>query len=263
MRRLCCAVVRRSPPTLCSLGKRSRMHKPTKKSIIDLYCRLVKEHGGRAIGERVFIRESSVPRYCWQGGLWSSWSELQAEAGFAPNEATEKTPDKVLLQRFAELALEINAVPTEANLVGKRKSDPSFPAKSTYRRWGSREAMLEKIVEFCETDARYATVAKLLEQRISVGVDNQLTSKQVNGFVYLLRSGKNYKLGRTNAVGRRLRELAIQLPQKPDTVHVIQTDDAKGIERYWHNRFAEKRQGGEWFALTAADVSAFKARTFQ
>jgi hypothetical protein len=43
-----------------------------------------------------------------------------------------------------------------------------------------------------------------------------------------LRSGKFYKLGRTNAAGRRLRELAIQLPQKPDTVHVIETDDRKG-----------------------------------
>ena len=239
------------------------MHKPTKKSIIDLYCRLVKEHGGIAFGERVFTRESGVSRYYWQGGHWGSWSALQAEAGFAPNDATDKTPDDVLLHRFAELALEMNAIPTEADLMVKRKSDPSFPAKSTYRRWGSRDAMLEKIAEYCEADTRYATVAELLRRDLSDSVDIRLTSKQISGFVYLLRSGKNYKLGRTNAVGRRLRELAIQLPQKPDTVHVIETDDAEGIEQYWHNRFAEKRQGGEWFALSAEDVKAFKRRRFQ
>ncbi len=77
------------------------------------------------------------------------------------------------------------------------------------------------------------------------------------------RERADYKLGRTNAAGRRLRELAIQLPQKPDTVHVIETDDPEEIEQYWHRRFAEKRQGGEWFTLGPEDLKAFKKWRFQ
>jgi hypothetical protein len=82
------------------------------------------------------------------------------------------------------------------------------------------------------------------------------------GYVYLLKSGRYHKVGRSNAVGRRERELAIQLPEKAKLVHSIKTDDPVGIEAYWHNRFGDRRKNGEWFELTAKDVAAFKRRKF-
>lgn len=85
---------------------------------------------------------------------------------------------------------------------------------------------------------------------------------EVVGFVYLMKHGKHYKIGKTNATGRREYELAIQLPEKLRTVHVIKTDDQDGVEQYWHKRFSAKRGNGEWFSLDAADVKAFRRRTF-
>lgn len=77
-----------------------------------------------------------------------------------------------------------------------------------------------------------------------------------------MKSGRFHKIGHSNAAGRREYELAIQLPEKLKTIHVIRTDDPTGIEAYWHNRFKDKRKNGEWFDLTAADVAAFKRRKF-
>ena len=65
-----------------------------------------------------------------------------------------------------------------------------------------------------------------------------------------------------NMMGRRERELAIQLPQKGAMLHKISTDDPSGIEAYWHRRFESRRGNSEWFNLTAEDVAAFRRRKY-
>jgi hypothetical protein len=235
----------------------------TRESIIDNYRELVRERNGAPIGEGIFIRETGISKYYWRAGYWRTWSAFQAEAGYAPNAPNEKIPDDTLLHRFAELALERNEIPTQADMMLKKKEDPSFPGRLTFNRFGDRAALLTKLADYCDGKDQFAPVLRLLKEGIPGTVSHRLDVFRVKGFVYLLRSGKYYKLGRTNAVGRRVRELAIQLPQKPNTVHVIETDDPEGIEQYWHRRFADKRQEGEWFALSSDDVKAFKRRRFQ
>lgn len=62
-----------------------------------------------------------------------------------------------------------------------------------------------------------------------------------------MKSGKHFKIGRSNCAERREFELRILLPDKLELIHKIKTDDPSGIEKYWHDRFKAKRKGEEWF----------------
>jgi len=78
------------------------------------------------------------------------------------------------------------------------------------------------------------------------------------GVVYLLKSGPFYKIGKATDFSKRLGQIKLQLPYPVETVHVIKASDAGKTEKYWHQRFADKRaENGEWFLLTEIDIQEF------
>jgi hypothetical protein len=90
------------------------------------------------------------------------------------------------------------------------------------------------------------------------------TKIAIQGYVYMMRSGRHYKIGYTSSPSRRHREVSLDLPNPTSLVHSIETDDPAGIEEYWHLRFSAKRiRDTEFFKLDASDVAAFKRRKFQ
>lgn len=229
--------------------------------------RTAEGNGGRALGRGRFaaetgIKPSEVERY------WATWGDAVAEAGFEPNALQARYDDDWALSRLVPEVRRLGRIPTNAELRVLRGRDPTFPSRGVFARIGpTRAALARRLVEYCRDrpdDADVLAFAEAADQDSGDGdVGTALPRGQdVFGFVYLLRSGRHYKLGRTNSVGRRERELAIQLPDPARRVHEIRTDDPVGIEAYWHRRFADRRKNGEWFELTADDVRAFKRRRF-
>ena len=199
----------------------------------------------------------------WQR-YWARWNDAIREAGFEPNQKTVAYDELYLLEKVISLTREIGRFPASSDLRLRISNDPEFPTEKTYRRFGGKQQLVARVKSFAQDHAGYGDIVVFCEaaggNANSAAREDEPTTDI--GFVYLIKSGHFYKIGRSNAVGRRERELAIQLPEKSNTVHSIRTDDPVGIENYWHRRFESKRKNGEWFKLSAQDISAFKRRKF-
>jgi hypothetical protein len=235
-----------------------------KAQIIEEIKQTAKANGGVPLGWRKFATETGIKEYDWKGKLWARWNDAVREAGLVPNELTEAYEERELLDKFAKLALELGRLPAVTDIRFSVRQGWQFPEYKTFtKRFGGKPQLIAKLAEYCKGRREYADVLGFCEgyvpQRSGTFVES-VPSTEAIGFVYLIKSGRFYKVGRSNAVGRREYELAIQLPEKATTAHVIRTDDPCGIEAYWHNRFKTKRKNGEWFELDASDIAAFKRR---
>jgi hypothetical protein len=236
----------------------------SKEFIVTTYKVLVEANDGKLIAHKAFRRLTGISNRRWQGGYWRSWSEFQADCGFTPNTRPVKIPDHVLLQRYAELAMELKKLPSTTDFRIKRNEDRSFPNLMTFERLGRLETRLAKLAAFCEPKPEFAPVVVLLKRRkFRAGLGGKPLPKTICGVVYLTRQGGDFQIGRVRASRRRLLVESALLSQRPELVHMIKTDDPEGIERYWRARFRAKRQGRARFRLTDEDLGVFKRRRFQ
>jgi len=234
-----------------------------KRHILEEIQRTSKANGGAPLGKERFYQETGIKASDWEKH-WARWSDALHECGLEPNRMQGARDENELIEKFIELIRETGKFPTKNEINLKARRTPGFPWHNTLARFGPKHQLAARIHEFCAVRAGYEDVIAMcvsLEAPIPPPEDD-LDPGENHGFVYLMKSGRYYKLGRTNHVGGRERDLAIQLPDKINTVHSIRTDDPVGIEVYWHNRFDAKRKNGEWFDLDAADVKAFKRRKF-
>ncbi len=236
----------------------------TKSHILDEIRRTAKENGGMPLGTRRFYAETGIKQSDWLGKHWARWNDAVREAGFEPNVLQAAFKDDLLLERLAQLTRELGRFPSRPELRLRARSDSSFPDSKTFERLGRKAELAARLAKYCEARPGYEDLVGLAKAAVSHTPPPESTpADSVEfGYVYLIKSGRHYKIGRSNAVGRRERELAIQLPERAIVVHSIKTDDPIGIELYWHRRFEEKRGNGEWFALSPQDVAAFRRRKF-
>ena len=197
----------------------------------------------------------------WRGVFWRTWSDALRDAGFDPNPTPEAHPLDHLIERLAFLAKRLGRFPTHADMQLARVEDKAFPHHQAIIKIGSVAERIE-LVRAYATSRELRDVLDILPEPAPDMATSAEPQSIVDGYVYLLKFGKHYKIGRTDSVPTRHRQINLELPEKAELVHKIATDDAAGIEAYWHARFASKRTNGEWFALGRDDLRAFKRRKF-
>jgi hypothetical protein len=80
------------------------------------------------------------------------------------------------------------------------------------------------------------------------------------GHIYLIQGVHGWhKIGLSKDPVSRIGHLDVILPFDIEVLYLIPTNDMKRAERQLHQRFAEKRGKGEWFALSQDDIETICA----
>lgn len=242
-------------------------HMLTKDKVLNEIRRVAAENGGIAPGKVTFLTATGIRESDWIGRLWTSWSAAVREAGLEPRTMNLRLQDDVVLRAAAQIVRKCGRFPTAAEIRFECNTGSGLPSHNTFLRFGGIAGLRTRLCEFARERGLQDLIDVLRNDRKDADAICQEPEKVgdqslVEGFVYLIKSGRHFKIGKANSVESRHRQLKIQLPQSAVVVHRIRTDDPYGIESYWHRRFADKRLNGEWFTLSVEDVKQFKRRTF-
>lgn len=216
---------------------------------------------GATPGVRRLATEAGIKQHVWKK-FWPKYGDLLTEAGLARNNLEEGWSHAELCSFLIDLARNLSHFPSSGEIRAHKAMHPDFPNHRVFdRRIGRRKELIEAVREHGERLAMDDVMAMCAEA--TAGLITKATEdhdQDAEGDVYLLKSGRYFKIGFSVHAGARERQLQIQLPQPAHLIHIIKTDDPRGIEAYWHQRFASKRRNGEWFELTVDDIRTFKKR---
>lgn len=186
-----------------------------KQHIIDEIKRTAAANGGAPLGVARFLQETGIKVTDWEGRFWVRWGDALREAGFEPNQFNAAYDKVMLIENFVSLVRELGKFPVRRELQMKARTDKTFPSANVFARLGSKQQLAKDILEYCTSHTGYEDVIAICESiaTAETSADGEVESDDAHGFVYLMKSGRFYKIGRSNAAGRREYELAIQMPE--------------------------------------------------
>jgi hypothetical protein len=219
-------------------------------------------------GELAFRSATRTKDSDWKR-YWVRWGDVLKEAGFEPNTWTQRIPDDQILGRLAVFVTKLGHFPVRGEINIESSKTEGFPHSQTIKkRFGGMPEIAAALLEFGKQTGD-AHLVDLCEQRLKreglkptpTGLPKAMPAAKA-GYVYLKYSPslRLYRIGKGDNPDKRGLGLSVLLPEDLVAKHEIKTDYPYVLEKYWHNRFREKKKQGEWFDLNSQDISAFKTR---
>src|SRR3990172_9399816 len=198
----------------------------SQKEIIDKYRELRTKIERRPTSKE-FYSETGITKHVAEVAFGNqAFSKIQRAAGDEPHKfgIPGRSPDE-FFQIYGNVIRDLKEVPTRAEWK-RRKAKPTADSylrklKVSWRQmpfafqeWAIKQSGWEDVIQICKTHC----------MNLKQDPDESEESLPSVGYVYLMKSGKHYKIGKTNSVGRRQYELGTKLPEEAKTIHFIETD---------------------------------------
>lgn len=183
-----------------------------KQEIIEEISRTAKSNKGKALGRQRFESETGIKMSDWYPHFWLRWGDALKEAGFTPNQLSTAISSDAAIEKLICLIRELGHFPIHGELRIKAKEDSTFPSHGVFDKFGGKKKIAAAVVNYCRTHEGFDDVVELCTAH--VGENGPVSAEATeaaqgnsDGFVYLMKSGRFYKIGRTDAVGRRHKEI--------------------------------------------------------
>src|ERR1700686_1659705 len=221
------------------------MNSKSKDQLVGLLQQSASNNGNRPLGAVAFFRQTGLNKQnLWDVGI-RSYGDLCEIAGYERNQIKKSAETDRLLESLAILTEKLGRYPDTTDREIAHRSDSTFPSYRPFQTAQKKNGPLERqLQEWCRSRPQYANALNIVEIRLSEGESAPRsvlqTRKIVTGYVYLFRygiSGRDYKIGMSDDAAIRHAQLSGMFPGNLRIVHVIETDDPRGIERYWLQRF--------------------------
>jgi hypothetical protein len=232
--------------------------------ILNEVRRLAAADNGKAPGLEKFARETGISPTTWRGRIWVKWSDVIADAGLESNSFNQAYSKEFLFLKLRECAAHYGKFPTVSELQFYKNTDGAFPSKNVFQDRFDVKSMKAEFRAWLSKRSDLTGRELDLLNELGVASNSKFSASEFKtGFVYAIKFGEFCKIGRSDDVERRIKQINVALPEKGEIIHFIETDDPVGIEEYWHKRLSQYRENGEWFRLPAHELAAFKKRKFQ